>query len=137
MSVAPCTTQPLGTVSCQLSRGCTRVLVHAVPSVTWLQESCKPLHIQHSNAHTHHTHPHFAPALLPLTPPLPPSLPTQGRGEEQYTLGRYDPVLLDVMEEAVGGKLSPDEYPYVRSVRKGGGLWVAAAVFGDVGRHVV
>jgi hypothetical protein len=35
---------------------------------------------------------------------------------EQYTLARFDPVLLDVMEDAVAGKLSQDEYPFVRLV---------------------
>lgn len=35
-------------------------------------------------------------------------------GSEQYTLARFDPVLLDVMEDAVAGKLNSDEYPFVR-----------------------
>jgi hypothetical protein len=35
-------------------------------------------------------------------------------GSEQYTLARFDPVLLDVMEDAVAGKLNADEYPFVR-----------------------
>jgi hypothetical protein len=38
-------------------------------------------------------------------------------GSEQYTLARFDPVLLDVMEDAVAGKLNQDEYPYVRWVQ--------------------
>jgi hypothetical protein len=38
----------------------------------------------------------------------------EGRGEEAYTLARFDPVLLDVMEDALAGRLSQDEYPYVR-----------------------
>lgn len=37
-------------------------------------------------------------------------------GNEQYTLARFDPVLLDVMEDALAGKLNQDEYPYVRWV---------------------
>ena len=36
--------------------------------------------------------------------------------DENYTLARFDPVLLDVLEEALAGRLSQDEYPYVRWV---------------------
>eukprot|EP00879_Flechtneria_rotunda_P003010 GHRR01003228.1.p1 GENE.GHRR01003228.1~~GHRR01003228.1.p1 ORF type:complete len:663 (+),score=201.56 GHRR01003228.1:278-2266(+) len=39
----------------------------------------------------------------------------EGRGEEQYTLSRFDPMLLDVVEDAIGNKLSQEEYPYVRA----------------------
>jgi hypothetical protein len=35
-------------------------------------------------------------------------------GQEQYALTRFDPVLLDVCEDALGNRLSSDEYPYVR-----------------------
>lgn len=34
--------------------------------------------------------------------------------EEQYALSKYDPVLLDILDDAMGNKLSQDEYPYVR-----------------------
>lgn len=37
-------------------------------------------------------------------------------GNEQYTLARFDPVLLDVMEDALAGELNQDEYPYIRWV---------------------
>lgn len=40
-------------------------------------------------------------------------------GQEQYALARFDPVLLDVCEEALGNKLSQDEYPYVRAPADG------------------
>lgn len=36
--------------------------------------------------------------------------------DDNYTLARFDPVLLDVLEDAVAGKLNQDEYPYVRCV---------------------
>eukprot|EP00878_Enallax_costatus_P018017 GHUV01018943.1.p1 GENE.GHUV01018943.1~~GHUV01018943.1.p1 ORF type:complete len:543 (+),score=157.47 GHUV01018943.1:1151-2779(+) len=42
----------------------------------------------------------------------------EGR-EEQYALSRFDPVLLDVLEDALGNKLSQEEYPYVRSPDEG------------------
>lgn len=47
----------------------------------------------------------------------------EGRGgaDEQYTLARFDPVLLDVMEDAVAGKLSQDEYPYIRETNGAAG----------------
>lgn len=37
----------------------------------------------------------------------------EGR-EEQYALSRFDPVLLDVLEDALSNKLNQDEYPFVR-----------------------
>jgi hypothetical protein len=43
-------------------------------------------------------------------------------GNEQYTLARFDPVLLDVMEDALAGKLNQEEYPYARCVTRSPGV---------------
>lgn len=39
----------------------------------------------------------------------------QGEDEEQFALSRFVPMMAEVLEDAAAGKLSPDEYPYVRS----------------------
>jgi len=38
----------------------------------------------------------------------------QGRDDNGYTLNRFDPVMLDVLEDAAANKLSNEEYPWVR-----------------------
>ena len=38
----------------------------------------------------------------------------QGRDDNGYTLNRFDPVMLDVLEDASANKLSNEEYPWVR-----------------------
>jgi hypothetical protein len=35
-------------------------------------------------------------------------------GEEQWVLSRFYPLLQDVLEDVVAGRLSDEEYPYVR-----------------------
>ena len=44
--------------------------------------------------------------------------PTQDRGgeegEEQWVLSRFYPLLQDVLEDVIAGRLSDEEYPYVR-----------------------
>ncbi|KAG2501418.1 hypothetical protein HYH03_001201 [Edaphochlamys debaryana] len=37
-----------------------------------------------------------------------------GGDEEEYTLNRFNPLLLDIVEDLDAGKLSAEEYPYVR-----------------------
>ncbi|KAI8472381.1 MAG: Sec1-like protein [Monoraphidium minutum] len=38
----------------------------------------------------------------------------EGREESNYALARFDPLLLDLFEDAAAGKLAPDAYPYLR-----------------------
>jgi hypothetical protein len=38
----------------------------------------------------------------------------EGREENGYTLNRFDPVMLDIVEDAANNKLSNDNYPWVR-----------------------
>jgi hypothetical protein len=75
----------------------------------------------HTHTHTHTTQPGSKGALasFSLRGPRGKKKATyrkrEGRSaDEQYTLARFDPVLLNVAEEALAGRLSQDEYPSVR-----------------------
>lgn len=52
----------------------------------------------------------------------------EGRDEGELLLSRFDPLLLDVMEDAAAGKLPLDEYPYLRPPAEGDSFTANEAV---------
>lgn len=67
-------------------------------------------------------------SLKPKKKKAPLRKRADAKGEDGYSLGRYDPLLLDVAEDALAGRLGADDYPYVRCGRAGGLCDVLGAV---------